>query len=91
MGRVLHLLEEAVAEAVSLARTVATSAKDANVWDDSFRTDVQELLARTGTAIGAGDEHGPRARCATSSAGWSVPSPPTPSRGRTGTSTAVWW
>ena len=56
MGRVLHLLEEAVAEAVSLARTVATSAKDANVWDDSFRTQVRELLARTGTAIGVGDD-----------------------------------
>ena len=56
MRRALHLLEEAVAEAISLARTVGTSAKDANVWDDSFRTDVQGLLATSAAAIGAGDE-----------------------------------
>ena len=57
MRRVLHLLEEAVAEAMSLARTVGTSAKDENVWDDSFRTSVQGLLATSAAAIGAGDEH----------------------------------
>src|SRR4051812_45827738 len=51
----LHMLEEAVAEAVSLARTVATSARDANEWDDGFRTDVQRLLADSGKAFGAGD------------------------------------
>jgi uncharacterized membrane protein YgaE (UPF0421/DUF939 family) len=56
LGRMLHLLEEAVAEAISLARTVATSAKDANEWDDSFRTQVRELLARSGSAIGEGDD-----------------------------------
>jgi uncharacterized membrane protein YccC len=52
----LHLLEEAVAETISLARTIATSAKDANVWDDSFRDEVQRLLATTATAIGVGDD-----------------------------------
>ena len=56
MRRALHLLEEAVAEAVSLARTIGTSAKDANVWDDSFRADVQRLLTASATAIATGDE-----------------------------------
>jgi uncharacterized membrane protein YccC len=52
----LHLLEEAVAEAISLARTVATSAKDDNEWNDSFRDEVQRLLATSAKAIGAGDD-----------------------------------
>jgi len=55
LGTSLHLLEEAVAEAISLARTVATSARDANEWDDAFRTEVQRLLAAAGGAFAAGD------------------------------------
>jgi uncharacterized membrane protein YgaE (UPF0421/DUF939 family) len=54
--RMLHLLEQAVAEALSLARTVATSADHANVWDDSFRDEWQRLLSTTATAIDNGDE-----------------------------------
>ncbi len=55
MVRALHLLEEAVAETISLARTVATSAKDANVWDEAFRLEVQKLLTRSASAIAEGD------------------------------------
>ena len=51
----LHLLEQSVAEALSLARTVATSADHANVWDDSFRSEWQRLLTTTATALDEGD------------------------------------
>ena len=51
----LHLLEQAVAETLSLARTVATSADHANVWDDSFRSEWQRLLTTTATALDEGD------------------------------------
>ena len=89
MRRALHLLEEAVAEAISLARTIGTSAKDANVWDDSFRTEVQ----RPARQVRDGDrrrETRPRwRRCATPWADWSASCRPRRSPGRTGTSTAV--
>ena len=51
----LHLLEQSVAEALSLARTVATSADHANVWDDSFRGEWQRLLTTTATGLDEGD------------------------------------
>jgi uncharacterized membrane protein YccC len=54
--RALHLLEQSVAETLSLARTIATSADRANVWDDSFRSRWKELLAATATAL---DDDGP--------------------------------
>ena len=41
----LHLLEQSVAETLSLARTIATSADHANVWEDSFRSEWKRLLA----------------------------------------------
>ncbi len=53
--RSLHLLEQAVAEALSLARTVATSADHANVWDDSFRSQWQRLLTATAAGLDEGD------------------------------------
>jgi hypothetical protein len=51
----LHLLEQAVAETLSLARTVATSADHANVWDDSFRSEWRRLLTTTASALDDGD------------------------------------
>jgi uncharacterized membrane protein YccC len=51
----LHLLEQSVAETLSLARTVATSADHATLWDDSFRSRWKGLLATTATALDAGD------------------------------------
>ena len=51
----LHLLEQAAAEALSLARTVAVSADRANPWDDSFRSGWRRLLVTTAGAIGDGD------------------------------------
>jgi hypothetical protein len=55
LTRVLHLLEQGVADALSLARTVATSASQANVWDDHFRARWQRLLRATATALDEGD------------------------------------
>jgi uncharacterized membrane protein YccC len=55
IGTALHLLEQSVAETLSLARTVATSADHATLWDDSFRSRWQGLLATTATALDAGD------------------------------------
>ena len=54
IDRALHLLEQSVAEALSLARTVATSAEGANVWDDSFRSSVQRAAGHDAAAIGRG-------------------------------------
>ncbi len=51
----LHLLEQAVAESLSLARTVATSADHANVWDDSFRSEWRRLLGATAEGLDADD------------------------------------
>ncbi len=53
--RALHLLEQSVAETLSLARTISTSADQANVWDDSFRSQWQQLLTATASALDAGD------------------------------------
>ena len=92
MGRALHLLEEAVAEAISLARTVGTSAEG--------RERLGRLLPHRGAggcwprrpaAIGAGDETAlEQVRAELGAAGRRL-SPTTPSRARTGTSTAASW
>jgi uncharacterized membrane protein YccC len=55
LTRVLHLLEQGVADALSLARTVATSASQANLWDDNFRSQWQRLLGAAATALDEGD------------------------------------
>ncbi len=54
--RTLHLLEQAVADTLSMARTMATSAENANIWDDRFRTPWKRLLADTAAAVSDGDE-----------------------------------
>ena len=51
----LHLLEQSVAETLSLARTVATSADHSTVWGDSFRSRWRELLAATAKALDEND------------------------------------
>ncbi len=53
--QMLHLLEEIVAETISLARTVATSAEDENVWEEGFRSEFQRLLAVTATGLADAD------------------------------------
>jgi uncharacterized membrane protein YccC len=55
IGRSLNLMEQAVADALSLARTVATSADRANVWEDSFRSEWRRLLTATAEGLDAGD------------------------------------
>ncbi len=52
---VLHLLEQAVAEAQSMVRTIAISADQATLWEQGFRTRWCGLLADTGEAVGAVD------------------------------------
>lgn len=50
LRRTLHLMEQVVADSMSMARTVATSAQDASWWDDRFREAWTDLLARTAEA-----------------------------------------
>lgn len=54
--RTLHLLEQAVADTLSMARTMATSAENANLWDEGFREPWRRLLADTATAVSDQDE-----------------------------------
>jgi uncharacterized membrane protein YccC len=49
--RILHLLEQAVADTMSMARTLTTSAEHATLWGDDFRTPWTRLLAGTATAV----------------------------------------
>jgi hypothetical protein len=51
----LHLLEQAAAETLSLARTVATSAAHTTVWEDSFRSEWKRLLTATAHALDEND------------------------------------
>ncbi len=53
LGKLLHLLEQAVADTLSIARTVATSAENKTVWDALFRDRWKELAR--GTADGVDD------------------------------------
>ena len=52
---VLHLLEQAVAETQSLARTITISADQARLWEKAFRSRWCELLGETGEAVGTLD------------------------------------
>jgi uncharacterized membrane protein YccC len=47
----LHLLEQAVADTLSMARTLATSAEDASQWDEDFRSSWKRLLTETAEAV----------------------------------------
>lgn len=51
LRRTLHLMEQVVADSLSMARTVATSAEDASWWDDRFREAWTGLLAGTAAAV----------------------------------------
>lgn len=55
IAAMLRLLEEAVAETISLARTVATSAERSNVWDAEFRSRLKTQLPVTAAAFEEGD------------------------------------
>jgi uncharacterized membrane protein YgaE (UPF0421/DUF939 family) len=52
----LRLLEQTVADTLSMARTMATSAENANTWDERFRTPWKRLLADTAQAVADQDE-----------------------------------
>lgn len=55
---VLHGLEQAVAEAQSMLRTLALSAEGANAWQDGFRGRWARLLEDAAEAIAADDPSG---------------------------------
>lgn len=54
--RTLHLLEQAVADTLSMARTLATSAENETSWDEGFRSSWKHLLAETSAAVKDQDE-----------------------------------
>ncbi len=54
--RTLHLLEQAVADTLSMARTMAASVEDANQWAEGFRDPWRRLLAATAQAVHDQDE-----------------------------------
>ena len=51
LRRALHLLEQVVADTLSMARTLATSAENATMWDADFREAWQRLLEATAEAV----------------------------------------
>ncbi len=57
LRRTLHLLEQAVADTLSMARTLATSAENATEWDESFRSSWKHLLEGTAEAVANHDEN----------------------------------
>lgn len=54
--RTLHLLEQAVADTLSMARTTATSAENATLWDEDFRASWKRLLVEAASAVRDQDE-----------------------------------
>ena len=52
---VLHRLEQAIADTLSMVRTVAVSVETSNVWQDDFRDDWRRLLSATADGTDAGD------------------------------------
>ena len=55
MDDVLHLLEQAVADVLSMARTVVTSAENRTVWDPRFRQEWARLVTETSAAVRSHD------------------------------------
>ena len=55
LGTLLHLLEQAEADTLSIARTVATSAENQTLWDEQFRSRWKELARSTADAVDAND------------------------------------
>jgi uncharacterized membrane protein YccC len=51
MDDVLHLLEQAVADVLSMARTVVTSAEHRTAWDPRFRQEWARLVTETSAAV----------------------------------------
>jgi uncharacterized membrane protein YccC len=58
--RNLHLLEQAVADTMSMARTLAMSAENATRWDVQFRSALERLLQDTADAVRKNDTEGLR-------------------------------
>ncbi len=55
LRKVLHQLEQAVADSLSMARTVARSAEDRTDWDESFRERWRAIARGTADAVDAQD------------------------------------
>lgn len=55
LRKVLHQLEQAVADSLSMARTVARSAENKTPWDEDFRERWRTIARRTADAVDADD------------------------------------
>jgi uncharacterized membrane protein YccC len=55
LRKVLHQLEQAVADSLSMARTIANSAERGTAWDESFRERWASLARRTADGVDARD------------------------------------
>jgi uncharacterized membrane protein YccC len=55
MDDVLHRLEQAVADVLSMARTIVTSAENETVWDPRFRQEWARLVGETSAAVRSHD------------------------------------
>ncbi len=51
LKKLLHALEQAVADSLSMARTIAGSAENGTVWDESFRERWRSLAIRTAEGV----------------------------------------
>ena len=56
MDDALHLIEQAVADMLSMIRTIAASAENAVVWESEFRTEWARLLTATADGVRHHDE-----------------------------------
>lgn len=56
--RILHLLEQAVADSMSMARTLAVSAENATAWGEDFRSHWKRLLRDTAETVQKKDASG---------------------------------
>jgi hypothetical protein len=58
--RILQLLEQALADSMSMARTIAVSAENATLWDPAFRASWRRLLEDSSAALRKLDHEGLR-------------------------------
>ena len=58
LKKLLHALEQAVADSLSMARTIATSAEEGTPWDAAFRERWRSAARRTAQGVRDGDVAG---------------------------------
>ncbi|MCW2818963.1 MAG: putative rane protein YgaE, family [Marmoricola sp.] len=63
LKKLLHALEQGVADSLSMARNIAASAEAGNVWDESFRERWRSVALRTADLVEAEDLDGLKGLC----------------------------